>query len=158
MHKNYNSIALLIFIIGLCSALYVNKSVQPTWLEQSYIYDIYQTDNNEPAYIFKGQEVVINNVVPYQNSPLTQDNLNKVKTKPELAQQWVSDANEQIKLLKPAFHYGLWSLLPAFITISLCLLTKEPLTALFGGIVVGAFMLGQYDLTEKEISWLNLKS
>lgn len=149
MHKNYNSIALLIFIIGLCSALYVTKSVQPTWLEQSYIYDIYQTDNNEPAYIFKGQEVVINNVVPYQNSPLTQDNLNKVKTKPELAQQWVSDANEQIKLLKPAFHYGLWSLLPAFITISLCLLTKEPLTALFGGIVVGAFMLGQYDLTEK---------
>jgi len=149
MHKNYNSIALLIFIIGLCSALYVNKSVQPTWLEQSYIYDIYQTDNNEPAYIFKGQEVVINNVVPYQNSPLTQSNLNKVKTKPELAQQWVSDANEQIKLLKPAFHYGLWSLLPAFITISLCLLTKEPLTALFGGIVVGAFMLGQYDLTEK---------
>ena len=48
-----------------------------------------------------------------------------------------------------AYHYGLWSLLPAFITIFLAWLTREPLTALLSGITVGAFMMGQYDLTDQ---------
>ena len=48
-----------------------------------------------------------------------------------------------------AYHYGLWSLLPAFITILLSWLTREPLTALLSGIAVGAFMMGQYDLTDQ---------
>ncbi len=48
-----------------------------------------------------------------------------------------------------AYHYGLWSLLPAFITIFLAWLTREPLTALLSGIAVGAFMMGQYDLTDQ---------
>ena len=39
-----------------------------------------------------------------------------------------------------AYHYGLWSLLPAFITILLSWLTREPLTALLSGIAIGAFM------------------
>ena len=47
------------------------------------------------------------------------------------------------------YHYGLWSLLPAFITIVLSWLTREPLTALLSGITVGAFMMGQYDLTDQ---------
>ena len=55
----------------------------------------------------------------------------------------------QLELLKPGFHFGLWSLLPAFTAIILCLLTKEPITALFGGIVIGAFMLGRFDITDK---------
>ena len=48
-----------------------------------------------------------------------------------------------------AYHYGLWSLMPAFITIVLSWLTREPLTALLSGIAVGAFMMGQYDLTDQ---------
>jgi len=48
-----------------------------------------------------------------------------------------------------AYHYGLWSLLPAFITILLSWLTREPLTALLSGIAIGAFMMGQYDLTDQ---------
>ena len=47
------------------------------------------------------------------------------------------------------YHYGLWSLLPAFITIFLSWLTREPLTALLSGIAVGAFMMGQYDLSDQ---------
>ncbi len=48
-----------------------------------------------------------------------------------------------------AYHYGLWSLLPAFITILLSWLTREPLIALLSGIAVGAFMMGQYNLTDQ---------
>lgn len=151
MQANNNFLALLILIFGLCSALYVNYYVEQTWLEQSYIYDTYTTDSGALAYKYKGKEIVISEVVPYENSLINQQNLNAVQHKPELDQQWVTDAEQQLKLLKPAFHFGLWSLLPALITIALCLTTREPLTALFSGIVVGAIMLGRYDLTDKVI-------
>lgn len=151
MQKNNNSIALLILILGLCAAVYVHHNVEPVWLEQSYVYDTYATDSDRMAYKYKGKEVLLGEIVPYRNSVLNQANLSKSNQTPSLDQQWVRDENNQLKLLKPAFHYGLWSLLPALITIALCLLTREPLTALFSGIVTGALILGQYDLIDKVI-------
>ena len=44
-------------------------------------------------------------------------------------------------------HWGWWSLLPALVAVMLCWLTKEPVTALLGGIVAGALILGGYDIT-----------
>jgi Na+/H+ antiporter NhaC len=149
--KNHSKSALFVLIVGLLSALYINFYVEKTWLEQSYNYDVYQTEAGEPAYLFKDKEIIITDVIPYQSSLLNQQALTINNQKPVLEEQWVIDDKQQLKLLKPAFHYGLWSLLPAFITIALCLLTREPLTALFSGITVGALMLGQYDLTDKVI-------
>lgn len=154
MSKN-NSLALVIISLGLLFAIYVNNAVDKTWLEQSYLFDTYQTDAGENAYKYKGKEVIIKDVVPYHQSPLKQENLNlkinKLSQQPSLTQQWVEKDDQQLTLLKPAFHFGLWSLLPAFITIALCLLTREPLSSLFSGIVVGSIMLGQYDLTDAVI-------
>jgi Na+/H+ antiporter NhaC len=48
-----------------------------------------------------------------------------------------------------AYHFGAWSLFPAFVTVTLCLLTREPLTSLFSGVVVGALIMGQYNLTDQ---------
>jgi hypothetical protein len=146
MRTKANSKALFIFLVGILIAAIIGHYSEKTWLEQAYIYDVYQTENDQPAYKYKGKEVIISEVVAYQDSPLNQHNLNQINDQPELAQQWVRTDN-QLSLLKPAFHFGIWSLLPAFITITLCLITREPLTSLFGGIVIGAFMLGEYDLT-----------
>lgn len=44
-------------------------------------------------------------------------------------------------------HRGLWSLFPAFVTIILCFLTREPVTALVGGILSAALLLQSYDVT-----------
>ena len=44
-------------------------------------------------------------------------------------------------------HWGWWSLLPALVAVMLCWLTKEPVTALLGGIISGALILGGYDIT-----------
>lgn len=151
MKSRNNQLALYVLIIGLLSALYVKHFVNATWLEQSYIYDVYVNEQGQNAYQYKGQEVAITELVAYEESPLRQSYLDQHPEKPAKDQQWVTTENDGIKMLKPAFHYGLWSLLPAFITIALCLLTREPLTALFGGIVVGALMLGRYDLTDKVI-------
>lgn len=151
LFTNLNRLALLIFITGFSLAIYIHHSIDKTWLEQRYVYEIFQTSQGKDAYIYNGQEIEINQVVPYQSSPLNQQHLNQLNQAPTLKQQWVMDDSQSLFLLKPAFHYGLWSLLPAFITIALCLITREPLTALFGGIVVGALMLGNYDLTDSVI-------
>ncbi len=147
MKSTNNKFALLIFLLGMIAAAVIGKYSDRIWLEQTYLYDIYYTASGEPAYKYKGKEQIIGDVVPYQDSVLNQNNLNKVNDKPAIPQQWVSTDDNQLILLKPAFHFGIWSLLPAFITITLCLITREPLTSLFGGIVIGAFMLGEYDLT-----------
>ncbi|WP_245961459.1 Na+/H+ antiporter NhaC family protein [Thalassotalea euphylliae] len=148
--KNYNKLALLVVIFGLFSAVYVSQYVPKTWLEQSLVYEVYQTNDGDNAYIYRGKEVIIEDVVPYQESALNQATLNNVD-EPALSQQWVIDEQGTIKQLKPAFHFGVWSLLPALITVSLCLITKEPLSALFTGIVTGALMLGEYDITDSVI-------
>jgi Na+/H+ antiporter NhaC len=151
MQSNHNRIALIVFILGLCTALYVNYNIERTWVEQAYVFDTYKTTSGQLAYKFKGQQVKVDKVVPYAESSLNQQNLTASKKKPLLEQQWVHNEQHQLKLLKPAFHFSYWSLLPAFITIALCLLTREPLTALLAGIMVGAIMLGRFDLTDKVI-------
>lgn len=145
--QNSGKLAFVIFLLALVAAQFINSKVQKVWVEQSYVYDLYDNEQGRLSYKFKGQEVTIDKIVPYSSSPLNQTNLNKGQS-PALSQQWV-EQDGQVKLLKPAFHFGLWSLLPAFVTVALCLLTREPLTALFAGIVSGAFMLGNYDLTDK---------
>lgn len=148
--KTYNKLACFIFFAGMISALAVNFCIDKTWLEQSYIYDVYNTSSNQLAYKFKGQEILINQVVAYDDSPINQLNLQQGGP-PKLSQQWVKKSSGEIELLKPAFHFGFWSLLPAVLTIAMCLITKEPLSALFSGIVAGALMLGEYDITDNVI-------
>ena len=151
MPKKHNSIAFLAFIFAVFSAIYIKQFIAPLWVEQSYVYDVSTDEHGTSSYIYKEQKVIIESIVDYKNSSLNQQNLDNITGAPALSQQWVRDEQQQLKLLKPAFHFGVWSLLPAFITIALCLLTREPLTALLGGIVVGAIMLGRYDLTDKVI-------
>ena len=151
VQKKHNSIALITFIFAILSAVYIKQFIPPHWVEQSYVYDVSTDALGVSSYIYKEKRVIIDAVVSYENSPLNQQNLNNISKPPTLKQQWVTDDNQQLKLLKPAFHFGIGSLLPALITIILCLLTREPLTALLGGVVVGAIMLGRYDLTDKVI-------
>ena len=151
MPKKHNSIAFLAFIFAVFSAIYIKQFIAPQWVEQSYVYDVSTDEHGTSSYIYKEQKVIIESIVDYKNSSLNQQKLDNITGAPALSQQWVRDEQQQLKLLKPAFHFGVWSLLPAFITIALCLLTREPLTALLGGIVVGAIMLGRYDLTDKVI-------
>ncbi|WP_371372830.1 Na+/H+ antiporter NhaC family protein [Thalassotalea aquiviva] len=146
MLKNKNVLALIIFTIGLLLAMFVNAFVAKNWLEQSLVYQVYENPQGVLSYKYKGKELPVTDVIPYQDSKLNQQNLNRLNGEPPKVEQWVINKDNQYVLLKPAFHFGLWSLLPAFITIALCLLTREPLTSLLAGIVVGALMLAQYDL------------
>ena len=145
---HYNKLALYLFFLSLLAAFYINVEIDPRWQEQQYIYQTYVNQNDELVYKLNQKEISVGPVVDYRDSPLRQSALAS-KGKPTLDQQWVKMPDERLVLLKPNFHYGFWSLLPAFIAISLCLLTKEPITALLGGTIVGAIVLGRYDITDK---------
>jgi Na+/H+ antiporter NhaC len=147
------TIAILAFVLAVTASLYVFLNIQPQWREQTLSFNTYQNDTGELVYKFKGKELKVGETVPYHQSPLNQNTLNTTSKRPAIEEQWVTKLSPdgqstQYLLLKLKFHFGLWSLLPAFIAVGLCLLTKEPVTALMGGIVCGAFMLGRFDLLD----------
>ncbi|XOV80865.1 MAG: Na+/H+ antiporter NhaC family protein [Aestuariibacter sp.] len=144
-----NRLAGILFILSIIAGVYVGQFVKPHWQEQIHVYELYKNDDNQLAYVFREKEIIIKNVVPYQQSPLRQDYLSKSQTEPEIKEQWVyrNDNPEDVVLLKAAFHYGLWSLLPAFVAIMMCVLTREPVAALLSGVIVAAVMLGRFDIT-----------
>ena len=110
-------ISFIFFVLSLTTAFYINFMSNPTWVETQLQYQTYSNELGQLAYRASGQENLIKNPVPYNESP--------------------------------DFHFGIWSLLPALVAIVLCLMTREPLVALFGGIVVGAVMLGRFDITHE---------
>ena len=147
--------AVLFLAFGLLASLYVAAKVDVHWIEQKTVYNTYPNEDGELVYIYKGEETLVGEVVEYSESPLRQEALSALKGKPELESQWVVETVTQngteltqYALLEAKFHFGFWSLLPAIIAIGLCLVTKEALTALFSGVVVGAFMLGRFDITD----------
>lgn len=149
MSKFQNRLSLFILLMGLMCAIYINSSVSPVWLESQVQYQTYTNTDGRIAYSAAGKEVLIPEPINYQQSPLRQSALDKLNGEVPFKQQWVyfADAPQEPVMLKADFHYGLWSLLPAFIAIALCLISKEPLIALFSGILVGAFMLGRFDIS-----------
>lgn len=140
-----NKTGLVFFLAALLCAIYVDNFSQRTWKEQSYLYDTYTNHTGDLAYKFRGTEVVIPTLVDYSDSPLRQQALNDLDAEPSLTQQWVKTADEKPVLLKPGFHFGLWSILPAIVAIGLCLLTREPITALLGGTIMGYCRLSLLD-------------
>ena len=136
--------------------MYVFFNVSPTWLEQKTTYQVYSDEAGDLFYTHQGEPTRIDDLVPYNESILRQESLDGLQGPPPFKQQWVVESvhvagvtEQRYALLEAKFHFGLWSLLPALIAIVLCLVTREPLTALFSGIVVGAFMLGRFDLTDQ---------
>ncbi len=150
--RKYAALALLFGIIG---SLFVFARVDARYLEQKTTYNVYPNDAGQLVYMFKGEESPVEHVVPYADSPLRQEALQHLAGKPPIDRQWVVESvqvdgvdSRRYSLMETRFHFGLWSLLPAAVAIGLCLLTKEPLTAMFSAVVVGAFMLGRFDITD----------
>jgi Na+/H+ antiporter NhaC len=151
--------ALIVTVGALIAALMVGLYVAPTWSIQRNALDVYTSNSvefkGELVHTVRKKEVTLGTVTPANEAQLTLDRLNALTPgdKPIDAEVVVTEREvdgqptliyEQVSAAK---HWGPWSLLPAAIAIALCLLTKEPLTSLLGGIVVGALMLQKYDLT-----------
>ncbi len=148
--------ALAITVASLVAALLVGWYVKPSWSIQRTALDVHTNEQGELVYTVRGKPVKLKQAVSADQAHLTPEKLAALPPGelPEVTSEIV--VSEEIVEGEPtpvyhrvtvARHWGAWSLLPAAFAITMCLLTKEPLTALFGGIVVGALMLQQYDLT-----------
>jgi len=142
------------FALSLLASVYVHLFVQATWVEQKTTVQVFVNNQNQHYFLQDEKTVLIPDAVPYEKSPLRQQALDQSREKPAPGSQWVFEIDAQtgekhFSTLKASPHFGAWSLLPALVAIGLCFLTREPLSSLFAGMMVGAFMLGKFNLLDE---------
>ena len=139
-----------LFVAALAVAALVGVLVQPTWVVEELRLDaqrdalgMFYTQEEKPVRFI---------AVPVAEGVLDAQRL--AEAAPDVTEEFVAveetvDGRTETAYYKREAkrHWGWWSLLPALVAVMLCWLTKEPVTALLGGIVAGAFILGGYDIT-----------
>jgi len=147
-----------LFIIALVTAFIVGRYIPPKWTVEKISLDVHTDEDGQLYYTYGGEPKRIDEILPFQEAILHPDKIEKLNQQglpPELTEEFVVDtiyiAGESKLVyyqLIAKCHWYYWSFLPAAVAIVLCWLTREPVTALLGGIVTGAFLLGSYDITE----------
>lgn len=136
------SLMILSFIVGL--------TVSPTWTVAKTILDVTTDSENQTFYTFKDEHKYFTAVNRDESKLLALDGTAGLS--PEVQEEFVVEYSAEgdtttYYRLEAKKHWGIWSLLPAICAILLCWVTREPITALLGGVVSGALLLGMYDLT-----------
>lgn len=138
------SIPFWFFTIALILSFFAGRMAPEVWvvertaLDQQALEEI--LEENEGRLIIAVEDSVL---WPMRDKRLTEE-MPQVE---ELIVRTDSEGRERHELLGVQSHRGIWSLFPAFVTIVLCFLTREPVTALIGGILAGAMLLGSYNIT-----------
>lgn len=130
-------------------SLIAGLNVSPKWLISTTVLDAQIDEEGDLFYLFKNEKKDL------QPIPADQSVLSALPRhfsgELEVLKEYIVVEDDQEVLeyreLRAQKHWGFWSLLPAFCAVLLCWLTREPITALLGGIVSGALLLGFYDLT-----------
>ncbi len=143
----------VLFALALAASWVAGLMVPPTWTVEQVALDA-QTDENGQLYYRLQGEVVPFDPVPMAQAQLDPARVTGSRVEPPVRTEYVSvvevhdgETRTAYYQLNASFHFGWLSLLPAAVAVMLCWLTREPLTALLGGVVSGAFILGKYDLT-----------
>ena len=149
--------AFLIFIGFSILAFTIGQNMAPKYAVQKIAIEAQQNSDDQLFYTYKGKPIVIDSVTPIESATLTKENINTLQRQglPIPSAEFVSEATvvdgqetTLIYQLNTKKHWGIWSLLPAIVAIALCWITREPITSLFSGIVVGALLLTQYDIID----------
>ncbi len=145
--------AFLIFTIITAIAIYIGANVDPNLSVQKASLDVKTNESGQLFYTYKEKPVIIDSISPINDAQLSQD-LSEATNLPN--QEIVTETTIKNGVTKTSYykltlakHWGFWSLLPAIVAIALCWLTREPVTSLFSGIVVGAFLLQRYDIVDQ---------
>ena len=136
----------------LAGSALVGIYVPPTWTVEQISLDV-QTDALGTYYVAEGENEYFT-AQPLAEAVLSPDRVDGSTSAPAITEEYVATTETVDGQPETAYyrleakrHWGWWSLLPALVAVLLCWLTKEPVTALLGGIVSGAFILGSYDIT-----------
>ena len=142
-----------IFSGALILSWVVGAVVPPTWTVSQAVLDVH-TDSDGRLYYIARSEPVYFEAVPIEDAELNPDRVDGSNVAPAVTEEFavatVTRDGQDTQVyyrLTAQYHWGYWSLLPAVVAVLLCWVTREPVPALLGGIVSGALILGQYDLT-----------
>ena len=143
----------LLFALALIASWVAGVYVPPTWTVERVTLDS-QTDEAGGLYYRLQGEAVAFDPVPLAEAQLNPAKVAGTRVAPPIREEFVwaeetRDGKVQTVYyqLVAKYHFGWLSLLPALVAVMLCWVTREPVTALLGGIVSGALLLGRYDLT-----------
>ncbi|MDE0365598.1 MAG: sodium:proton antiporter [Gammaproteobacteria bacterium] len=143
----------VLFALALVGSWLAGLYVEPTWTVERIALDARMDETGSPYYRLEGESVPFD-PVPIDESELQAFRVAGMAGTPAVKEEFVSavevrDGQERTVYYQLAakFHFGYLSLLPALVAVMLCWLTREPVTALLGGIASGALILGKYDLT-----------
>ena len=135
----------------MLGCFYLGKTVSPTYVLEQMTIDVHTDDLERSYYIYKETPRYIQLVNEYDAilTSSTVDYWNTYQKEPLITEEFtINPSTQTVTQRSLVKHWKWWSLLPAFVAILLCWTTKEPLSALFGGILAGALLLGQYNITE----------
>ena len=142
-----------IFSGALILSWVVGAVVPPTWTVSQAVLDVHTDSDGRLYYIARGEPAYFE-AVPIERAELNPDRVDGSNIAPAVTEEFAvatvtrdGQATQVYYRLTAQYHWGYWSLLPAIVAVLLCWVTREPVPALLGGIVSGALILGQYDLT-----------
>ncbi len=143
----------LLFALALIGSWIAGLTVPPTWMVEQVALDAQADESGQLYYQVQGESVAFN-PVPMAQAQLNPERVTGSKVEPPVREEYVSvvetvdgESRTVYYRLNAVFHFGWLSLLPAVVAVMLCWVTREPITALLGGVVSGALILGRYDLT-----------
>jgi len=144
--------ALWIFVLlGFAISFWVGKTIEPTYSIESITLDVME-DNNGFFYVYKDKPTYVDQIIDADESQLLLFKESGWNLSPlvdsELIRSYEDSDTVVFKLLTLKKHWSYWSLLPAFLTLILCWLTQEPVTALLVGVGSGALILSKYNVIE----------
>jgi Na+/H+ antiporter NhaC len=142
-----------IFALALIASWIVGVSVPPTWTVEKIELDVHADDEGKLYYIYRGNPTYFT-AVPIDEALLNPAKIHGSSDTPPIKKEFVTQVETREGQARTFYyqllakhHWGFWSLLPAVVAVLLCWLTKEPVTALLGGILSGALVLTRYDFT-----------
>ena len=143
----------LLFALALVGSWIAGLTVPPTWMVERVALDAQADETGQLYYQVQGESVPFN-PVPMAQAQLNPEQVSGSRVEPPIREEYVSveesvdgEVHTVYYRLNAVFHFGWLSLLPAIVAVLLCWVTREPITALLGGVVSGALILGRYDLT-----------
>ena len=153
--KQFKSLGLAMFFVAFVAAIFVGKQIAPTWTVEKFALPVQTNDEGQEFVNFNGEALSPGEAIPLAESSLTVDHLaalHQQNEQPKITEQLVYATDEagqkEYAQLSAHRHWGWWSFLPALTAIALCWITKEPITSLLAGIVVGAMLIGHFNVLD----------
>jgi len=154
--------AFWIICVGLLVALVLGFNLSPTPYVEIVPRDVVEQADGNLAYSQKGKlvEIALKPVTPEGSVLLKFRDASEADRSAVLPEGLSSElvrrpsadgASNSYEVVSLRHHYRIWSLFPALIAILLCWTTREPLSALLGGVVAGAFLLGHRNVVDAVI-------